>query len=217
MNPLVIRLFIAMPIGGLFFGLVGCTDGPGESLAVATLDELKKEENGLHFKSTGELFTGYLTEYYPVSKTNQLQQVQDGGSQLKSRSVVRGGKLNGLSEGWYSDGQQQVVEIFVDGKSHGVRVKWHRNGWKSAEDAIENGELNGPCRKWHDNGQLAEEMTMVAGQADGRARSWHPDGSQKAEVLLEKGKVVKQQFWEEGVKPVAELVLPKQAEQGGEE
>ena len=58
---------------------------------------------------------------------------------------------------------------------------------------------------------------MVDGQADGRARSWHPDGSQKAEVLLEKGKVVKQQFWEEGVKPVAEAVLPKQAEQGGEE
>jgi antitoxin component YwqK of YwqJK toxin-antitoxin module len=206
-----------MAIGGLFFGLVGCTDGPGESLAVATLDELKKEENGLHFKSTGELFTGYLTEYYPVSKTNQLQQVQDGGSQLKSRSVVRGGKLNGLSEGWYSDGQQQVVEVFVDGKSHGVRVKWHRNGWKAAEDSIEHGELNGVCRKWHDNGQLAEEMAMVDGQADGQARSWHPDGSQKAEVLLEKGKVVKQQFWEEGVKLVAEAVLPKQAEQGGEE
>jgi antitoxin component YwqK of YwqJK toxin-antitoxin module len=217
LNPLVIRLFIAMAIGGLFFGLVGCTDGPGESLAVATLDELKKEENGLHFKSTGELFTGYLTEYYPVSKTNQLQQVQDGGSQLKSRSVVRGGKLNGLSEGWYSDGQQQVVEVFVDGKSHGVRVKWHRNGWKAAEDSIEHGELNGVCRKWHDNGQLAEEMAMVDGQADGQARSWHPDGSQKAEVLLEKGKVVKQQFWEEGVKLVAEAVLPKQAEQGGEE
>ncbi len=206
-----------MAIGGLFFGLVGCTDGPGESLAVATLDELKKEENGLHFKSTGELFTGYLTEYYPVSKTNQLQQVQDGGSQLKSRSVVRGGKLNGLSEGWYSDGQQQVVEIFVDGKSHGVRVKWHRNGWKAAEDSIEHGELNGVCRKWHDNGQLAEEMAMVDGQADGQARSWHPDGSQKAEVLLRKGKVVEQQFWEEGVKPVAESLLPKQAEQGGEE
>ncbi|HIG40231.1 MAG TPA: hypothetical protein EYQ14_06760 [Gammaproteobacteria bacterium] len=217
MNSLVIRLFIAMAIGGLFFGLVGCTDGPGESLAVATLDELKKEENGLHFKSTGELFTGYLTEYYPVSKTNQLQQVQDGGSQLKSRSVVRGGKLNGLSEGWYSDGQQQVVEIFVDGKSNGMRVKWHRNGWKAAEDSIEHGELNGVCRKWHDNGQLAEEMAMVDGQADGQARSWHPDGSQKAEVLLRKGKVVEQQFWEEGVKPVAESVLPKQAEQGGEE
>ena len=213
MNSLVIRLFIAMAIGGLFFGLVGCTDGPGESLAVATLDELKKEEDGLHVKATGELFTGYLTEHYPISKTNQLQQVE--ANQLKSRSVMRGGKLNGLSEGWYSDGQQQVAEIFVDGKSHGMRVKWHRNGWKSAEDAIENGVLNGPCHKWHDNGQLAEEMTMVDGQADGRARSWHPDGSQKAEVLLEMGKVLKQQFWEEGVKPVEEAIPAKEPEHGG--
>jgi antitoxin component YwqK of YwqJK toxin-antitoxin module len=202
-------------IGGLFFGLIGCTEGPGESLVVATLEELKKEKDGLHIKATGELFTGYLTEHYPISKTNQLQQVE--ANQLKSRSLIRVGKLNGLSEGWYRDGQQQVAEIFVDGKSHGMRVKWHRNGWKSAEDAIENGVLNGPCRKWHDNGQLAEEMTMVDGQADGRARSWHPDGNQKAEVLLEKGKVVKQQFWEVGVKPVEEAALAKQPEQGGEE
>ena len=208
MNPLVIRLFIAMAIGGLFFGLVGCTDGPGESLAVATLDELKKEEDGLHVKATGELFTGYLTEHYPISKTNQLQQVE--ANQLKSRSLVRGGKLNGQSKGWYRDGQLQVAEIFVDGSSHGMRVKWHRNGRKSVEDAIENGVLNGPCRKWHDNGQLAEEMSMVDGKADGRALSWHPDGSQKAEVTLAMGKVLTQQFWEVGVKPA------KQLEQGSE-
>ncbi|MDB4619294.1 hypothetical protein OAH15_01240 [bacterium] len=204
-----------MAIGGLFFGLVGCSDAPEESSDVAKLDELEKKKDRLHVKSTGKLFTGYLTEHYPFSKTNQLQQVE--ANQLKSRSVVRGGKLNGLSEGWYSDGQQQVSEIFVDGKSHGMRVKWHRNGWKSAADAIESGVLNGPCRKWHDNGQLAEEMTMVDGQADGRARSWHPDGSQKAEVLLENGKVLKQQFWEEGVKSVEEVIPAKEPEQGGEE
>ena len=201
MNSLVIRLFVAMAIGGLFFGLISCTDGPGENLPFATLGELKKEEDGLHVKATGELFTGYLIEHYPISKTNQLQQVEDGGSQLKSRSVIRGGQLNGLSEGWYSDGQQQVAEIFVDGKSNGVRVKWHRNGRKAAEDSIEHGELNGVCRKWHDNGQLAEEMAMVDGQADGQARSWHPDGSQKAEVTLEMGKVIEQKFWKETEKP----------------
>ena len=208
MNSLVIRLFVAMVIGGLFFGLVSCTDGPGESLPFATLGELKKEKDGLHVKATGELFTGYLIEHYPVSKTNQLQQVE--ANQLKSRSLVRGGKLNGQSKGWYRDGQLQVAEIFVDGSSHGMRVKWHRNGRKSVEDAIENGVLNGPCRKWHDNGQLAEEMSMVDGKADGRALSWHPDGSQKAEVTLAMGKVLTQQFWEVGVKPA------KQLEQGSE-
>jgi len=158
---------------------------------LATLDELDRGDDGLRLKTSGELFAGHLVDYYTGGETNRL----------KSRSVIRDGKLNGFSEGWYTDGQQQVLEIFVDGKSHGVRVKWHPNGQKQAEDSIEYGDLNGPCRKWHDNGQLAEEMAMVDGQADGQARSWHPDGSQKAEVTLEMGKVVEQQFWEEAEKP----------------
>jgi antitoxin component YwqK of YwqJK toxin-antitoxin module len=198
-----------MTLGGFFLGLAGCAEAPKEKLPLATLDELQKEDDGLHLKSTGELFNGYLVEYYRTSKTNKLEQIEDGGSQLKSRSVIRGGKLNGLSEGWYSDGKQQVAEVFVDGKSHGVRVKWHRNGQKSAEDSIVNGELNGPCRKWHDNGQLAEEMEMVDGQADGQARSWHPGGSQKAQVTLEMGNVIEQKFWEEAEKPAKVSPLAK--------
>ncbi|MDB4619223.1 hypothetical protein OAH15_00880 [bacterium] len=201
MKDSITNFFQTMTLGGVFLGLAGCAEAPKEKLPLATLDELQKEDGVLRLKSTGELFKGYLVEYYPSNKTNKLEQVEDGGSQLKSRSVIRGGKLNGLSEGWYTDGQQQVAEVFVDGKSHGVRLKWHRNGQKTAEDSIVKGELNGPCYKWHDNGQLAEEMVMVDGLADGQARSWHQDGSQKAQVTLEMGKVIEQKFWEEAEKP----------------
>ena len=167
-------------------------------MPLATLDQLDRGDDGLRLKTSGELFAGYLIEYYSGAETNQL----------KSRSLIRGGKLNGLSEGWYTDGQQQVAEMFVDGKSHGVRVKWHRNGRKAAEDSIVNGELNGPSRKWHDNGQLAEEMTMVNGQADGVARSWFPNGSQKSEARLEMGRVVEQKFWKDGENPPATREKP---------
>ena len=85
---------------------------------MATLDQLDRGDDGLRLKTSGELFTGHLVDYYTGGETNRL----------KSRSVIRDGKLNGLSEGWYTDGQQQVAEMFVDGKSHGVRVKWHPNG-----------------------------------------------------------------------------------------
>lgn len=173
----------------LCLGFTGC--GSGEALPLATLDELDKGDDGLRLKTTGELYSGYLVEYYAGADTNQL----------RSRSLIRNGKLNGLSEGWHNDGQQQVAEMFIDGKSHGVRVKWHSNGVKQAEDTIEHGKLSGLCRKWHENGQLAEEMTMVNGQADGLARSWHEDGSQKGEVRLEMGQVVEQKFWDKGKKP----------------
>ena len=182
-------MFLSATLSLVCLGLTGC--GSGEVLPLTTLDELDKGDDGLRLKATGALYSGYLVDYYAGADTNQL----------RSRSLVRDGKLNGLSEGWYADGQQQVAEIFIEGKSHGVRVKWHRNGVKEAEDTIEHGELSGPCRKWHENGQVAEEMTMVNGQADGRARSWHEDGSQKAEVTMEMGKVLEQQFWEEGKNP----------------
>jgi antitoxin component YwqK of YwqJK toxin-antitoxin module len=183
-------LFIGATMSLVCLGLAGC--GGGEVLPLATLERLDKEgDDGLRLKSTGALYTGYLVEYYTGSSTNQL----------RSRSMIRDGKLNGLSEGWFAGGEPQVAETFIDGKSHGTRVKWHRNGVKEAEDAIEHGELSGPCRKWHENGQLAEQMTMVSGQADGQARSWHPDGSKKAEVRLEMGKVVEQEFWKQGKRP----------------
>ena len=183
------NLFLNVTLSLICLGLTGC--GGGEVLPLTTLDELDRSDGGFRLKATGELYSGYLVEYYAGAETNQL----------RSRSLIRNGKLNGLSEGWYADGQQQVAEIFIDGKSHGIRLKWHPNGVKEAEDTIEHGELNGLCRKWHDNGQLAEQMTMINGQADGRARSWHEDGSQKAEVRLEMGKVMEQEFWDKGKKP----------------
>ena len=179
--------------------LSGCAETKDEPVSYASLDDLEKTDAGLRMRATGELFNGWLVEYYAIGETNQL----------KSKSMIREGLLNGLSEGWFSDGQQQVREMFVNGKSHGTRTKWHRNGKKQAEDSIEQGELNGVCRKWHDNGQLAEEMIMVNGQADGQARSWHPDGSQKAEVLMKMGEVLKQEFWKEGEKSGG-LILTKQ-------
>lgn len=156
--------------------------------------ELDKKQGGLYLKSTGKIFTGYLIEHYPSAETNQLQQVEK--KNIKSRSLIQNGKLNGLSEGWYASGEKQIEEYFDDGKSNGIRVKWYSNGVKSTEDKIEYGVLNGTCRKWHKNGQLAEEMIMVDGHADGKAYSWYADGSKKAEVQLKMGKVIEQKFWD---------------------
>ena len=63
-----------MTLGGVFLGLAGCAEAPKEKLPLATLDELQKEDGVLRLKSTGELFKGYLVEYYPNSKTNKLEQ-----------------------------------------------------------------------------------------------------------------------------------------------
>jgi antitoxin component YwqK of YwqJK toxin-antitoxin module len=130
-------------------------------------------------------FTGLLLDTY-----------EDGAT--KSRSTLSNGLLHGLSQGWHTNGQQQIEEHFVAGTSHGLRTKWHPNGQKLSEVMIVNGKLDGMFRSWHENGQRAEEVELKDGQPDGLSRSYFPSGFLKSQVTLRKGTVVTKQFWKDG-------------------
>ncbi len=138
--------------------------------------------------ATNQPFTGWLTEHYT-----------DGSP--KSRSRIANGWLEGVSEGWHTNGVLQVQEHFVAGAAEGPVTKWHANGVKLSEGLARAGKLEGVFRRWHDNGVLAEEVTLQNGQPHGVSRSWFPSGSLKAEVTLENGTVVQQTFWKDGDRP----------------
>ncbi len=129
-------------------------------------------------------FTGFLVERYE-------------SGQVKSRSSVREGVLEGRSEGWYTNGQKQVTECFHAGVSHGLRTKWHANGRKLSEVQVIEGRIEGTFRRWNEDGTLAEEMEMKGGQPDGISRAFYPSGFLKAEARLEGGKLLEQKFWKE--------------------
>ena len=188
MNSRALNLSLYFSLLGVSFFFSGCKKNV--PLSVVSVDQIYRESGLIKLIESKGLYSGYLVDHYKNAETNSL----------KSRSLVKEGKLNGLSEGWYSGGQLQVSETFIEGRSHGARVKWYSNGQKKADDSIKNGELQGLCRKWHDNGLLSEEMTMVDGKAHGQARSWHEDGSLKADVLLDMGDVLNQKFWGLGEK-----------------
>lgn len=130
-------------------------------------------------------FTGLLLDTY-----------DDGAT--KSRSAVSNGYLHGLSQGWHTNGQQQVEEHFVAGTSHGLRTKWHPNGQKLSEVTIVSGKLHGTFRSWHENGERAEEVELKAGQPEGLSLAWFPGGFLKSQVTLRNGKVIDQKFWTDG-------------------
>lgn len=130
-------------------------------------------------------FNGWMVESYP-----------DGAR--RSRSAVTNGLLHGLSEGWHTNGQLQIVEHFTNGVSHGLRAKWHSDGTRASETTIVNGKIHGTFRRWHENGALSEEMEMKSGQAEGMARAYFASGFVKSRITLRDGKVVEQKFWKDG-------------------
>ncbi len=117
--------------------------------------------------------------------------------ELKSRSEVADGILNGWSEGYYLNGQLQVHEHYVNGISEGTRTKWYPSGSKKSETEIVNAQVHGHHRIWYENGQLAISAQYEAGVPHGKSEAYYPSGHLKSEVVMEHGRVVSQQFYDD--------------------
>lgn len=137
-------------------------------------------------------FSGLMVEHYP-----------DGA--VQSRSIVLRGQLNGISEGWHTNGQLQIREQFTNGVSHGLRTKWHPSGARMSESTVVAGKISGTFRRWHDNGVLAEEIQMRDGKPHGLSRVFYRNGFLKAEATLVDGEFVEQKTWNDGE---SEVVAP---------
>ncbi len=175
------------------FLLKGALEQPVEPLPELDLSELKKVDGRFYIAGETNVFSGMVVESY-----------EDGSP--KSRTVVADGLLDGLSEGWHSNGQKQISESFVAGVSHGPRTKWWPDGTKQSEGMVADGEWEGLYRKWHENGQLSQEIPMKQGKAHGVAKAWFPSGALKSRVELTDGETVKSEFFEDVAKPKEEHV-----------
>lgn len=137
------------------------------------------------FYLAGTPFDGFVIERH------------DNG-QLKSRSTVSNGVLQGLSEGWHANGMPQIVETYVAGVSHGIRTKFYESGAKLSSVIVSDGQTQGVFERWFENGFLSERVQLTNGVAHGESLAFHPDGSLKARVQMNQGNVVNHQFWEPG-------------------
>ena len=158
---------------------------PKSSLREVPARELTLRDGRSYWKDEGAPFTGIISETYPDGRP-------------KSRTVLSNGVLQGVSEGWYTNGVLQVREHFVEGVSHGLREKWFDNGVKTSEATIKEGKIEGTFKRWHENGKLSEEVEMRGGNPNGTSVAYYPSGSLKARARLENGKVIEQKFWKEG-------------------
>jgi antitoxin component YwqK of YwqJK toxin-antitoxin module len=149
------------------------------------LARMEVRDQRLYRGASAKPFTGVVIEHYPTGV-------------LKSRAQVVDGKLNGLSEGWHTNGVLQVEEHFKQGISNGQRIKWHVNGTKASECEIADGKLNGLFRRWNEDATLVEEIQMRNGEPHGMSFAYYRSGFIKTRAKLENGGVIEQKSWKDG-------------------
>ena len=158
------------------------------------LSELDRRDGAFYSKGTLNLYTGWVVERY-------------GDGVMKSRTEVMDGRLQGVSEGYYTNGQMQVREYFTNGVSHGLRTKWRIDGSKLSEGTIVAGEFDGVFRKWHENGKLHQRVEMSNGVPHGVSHGWFPSGFLQSRVVMENGKISDREDWKDNEKKLAPVAL----------
>ncbi|HYG34030.1 MAG TPA: toxin-antitoxin system YwqK family antitoxin [Clostridia bacterium] len=184
-HRVVIRFAAIALFGVALAGLFWATRPQPKPAAEINRNLLVLHEGRLCLRDQTYPFTGFMVE------TNE-------NGALLSRSAVSNGLLEGLSEGFYTNGQKQIAEHFRAGVSDGLRTKWHPNGRKLSEAAIVEGKLHGTFRRWFEDGALAEEIEINQGEPHGSARSYYPSGFLKVQARMEAGKMLEQKSWQDG-------------------
>jgi antitoxin component YwqK of YwqJK toxin-antitoxin module len=122
-------------------------------------------------------FSGLLVEGYPRGAK-------------KIEIEIRGGFVDGMSRGWFENGQMEIEEHFVRGVSDGRRTRWHANGRRRSTVLIAKGRFSGLYEEWHQNGRKAVEINYRNGKPDGEARAWAVDGTAKPPRVYRDGVAV---------------------------
>lgn len=178
--------------------LAGCSrSDPSANQREVPRSALEFKDHRLYLPGQPAPFTGFITEHY-------------AGGGLQSRSSVSNGVLQGISEGWHTNGLLQVREVFAAGFSQGLRTKWYPSGARQSEATIVHGKLEGPFRRWDEHGALLEQIELRNDQPDGTAVAFYPSGCVKTWARMQAGRILERRDFEDGQqKPPLNLAASK--------
>jgi antitoxin component YwqK of YwqJK toxin-antitoxin module len=86
------------------------------------------------------------------------------------------GKRNGLSQQWDNQGFLLYQTELVNGEKHGVNKEWCRNGTLKLDVCYQHNVLHGLKRTWYEDGKLKSEQMYVSGKRHGSGKQWYESG-----------------------------------------
>tara|TARA_B100000287_G_scaffold16556_1_gene16649 strand:- start:166 stop:708 length:543 start_codon:yes stop_codon:yes gene_type:complete len=102
----------------------------------------------------------YEWEYKDGKRADGISRGWYSNGQLKCEWTWKDGERNGLQTQWNPDGTKEWEGYYKDGKKHGLRTWYYGNGQKKWEGVWKNGEQDGVWTHWYDNGEKQKEETF---------------------------------------------------------
>ncbi len=112
---------------------------------------------------------------------------EDGN--IVEKYMLKYGKLEGLQQEWYKNGQKYIECSYKKNKREGLYQEWYEDGQKSEECYYKEGKKEGICKRWYDNGQKWSECTYIDEKLEGLYQMWYDNGQKWSECTYKDGKL----------------------------
>ena len=167
------------PITGKVYGIFG-ENKPYKKVYMGNIRDGKKEGKWVsYYHSTGKK---EWEDTFKDGKLDGLWNVWYRNGQKRSKGTFKDGKKDGLETQWYKNGQKKLEVTFKDEKEDGLVTEWNENGQKWLETNYKGGEKIGMTHyEYYKNGQKKEETTIKFGKEipSTSSKKWNEDGSVK--------------------------------------
>jgi len=96
------------------------------------------------------------TQRDPVERTDlqeEIRKVYDADGNLKSRFIIKDGKINGEAVTYYPSGQISTMVVYIDNKKEGIEKKYYQRGGQLYRiRPYTRGKLNGIEKRYYKTG-----------------------------------------------------------------
>lgn len=144
---------------------------------IVTVRIAKREKEGDYYKDN--TITAYTITVIKKAgiydKDNGLKKTFDSYGNLESEFTLKDGKLNGVANAYYSNGQLKVTSNFVNDNKNGNSKEYDELGNLTAEYNYLDGELNGRY-KIYENGRLKITGSLLNGVKNGVFKEYNDEG-----------------------------------------
>ena len=138
---------------------------------------LLASDSNLNYNSKGELyfnsnpFSGFLV------KKNMYDEV------IEKKGFFRG-QLEGISLGYYDNGNKKYQRFYNKGKKTGKHIGWFESGQKKFEYFFKGGLSEKKHIRWYDNGMVYSEINYLNGKPFGSTKVWRKDGKLRSNFVV---------------------------------
>lgn len=129
----------------------------------------EEEDPDSHFKTTFSIRKKDGIYHGPYSKV-------DSAGVLIERGNYQEGKLHGIREILFAEGQVKIRERYLDGEMTDLYEYFFQNGKHELKGYYVDGAMSGPWMKYDDKGNLVEVVTMVNNEEMGPFTEYHENG-----------------------------------------